>query len=170
MRMMTDEYLMTVQSINRADVGNDDVMRGQIVNALNQGPLLVNYYGHGSVRVWTGDGLLNTDMAANLTNTNRLSVFVMMTCLNGYFQDAATDSLGEALLKTDGGAVAVWASSGMTAPIDQWTMNEELYRLLFKAGRAPLLGEAVRQAKSAISDADVRRTWVLFGDPAMRLR
>ena len=31
----------------------------------------------------------------------------MMTCLKGYFQDAALDSLGESLLKAEGGAVAV---------------------------------------------------------------
>jgi len=32
------------------------------------------------------------------------------------------------------------------------------------------LGEAVRRAKAAVSDQDVRRTWILFGDPTTRLR
>src|SRR5262249_585021 len=36
------------------------------------------------------------------------------------------------------------------------------------AGNATL-GDAVLAAKRAVSDLDVRRTWVLFGDPAMRL-
>ena len=140
-----------------------------LFEAISRGQKIVNYAGHGSVDLWSGS-LLTGDEARGLENIGQLPLFVMMTCLNGYFHDAVLDSLGEALMKADGGAAAVWASTGMTAPIDQWTMNEELYRLLFKAGRAPLLGEAVRQAKSAISDADVRRTWVLFGDPAMRLR
>jgi hypothetical protein len=31
------------------------------------------------------------------------------------------------------------------------------------------LGQAILQAKLGISDPDVRRTWILFGDPAMRV-
>ena len=114
-------------------------------------------------------GLLSADDAAGLTNQNRLSVFVMMTCFNGYFQDATYDSMAEALLKSPGGAVAVWASSGMTEPAAQTVVDQELYRQLF-GGASPALGDAVRAAKRRTSDADVRRTWILFGDPAMRLR
>jgi peptidase C25-like protein len=161
---------VTVQTINRAEVGNDEMMRGQIVEALNQGPMMVNYYGHGSVRVWTGAGLLNSDLAGGLTNANRLSVYVMMTCLNGYASDATIDSLGEAALKApNGGAVAVWASSGFTTPQPQFEMNSEFYRLLF-TGQPMRLGDAVRNAKAATADLDVRRTWILLGDPAMRVR
>ncbi|HAF24012.1 MAG TPA: hypothetical protein DCK93_14080 [Blastocatellia bacterium] len=161
---------VAVQTINRAQVGNDDVMRGQIVDALNQGPMIVNYYGHGSVRVWTGAGVLDSDLADKLTNANKPSVYVMMTCLNGYAHDAFIDSLSESLLKAPGGgAVAVWASSGFTASEPQFVMNSQFYRLLF--GSQPLrLGEAVRGSKTATSDLDVRRTWMLLGDPAMRIR
>jgi hypothetical protein len=31
------------------------------------------------------------------------------------------------------------------------------------------LGAAILQAKSTVVDSDVRRTWILFGDPAMRV-
>lgn len=161
---------VTVQSINRAAVGNDDVMRGQVVDALNQGPMVVNYYGHGSVRVWTSAGLLNSSLATSLTNANSLSLYVMMTCLNGYASDANIDSLAEAALKApNGGAVAVWASSGFTTPPPQFEMNTEFYRLLF-GGQPMRLGDAIRSAKAATTDMDVRRTWVLLGDPAMRIR
>jgi hypothetical protein len=161
---------VSVETINRGDVGNDDVARGQILNALNQGPMLVNYYGHGSLDVWTGAGLLDSDLALNLTNTNALSVYLMMTCLNGYSHDPYVDSLGESVLKApNGGAVAVWASSGFTDAAPQFSMNLELYRQLF--GSEPVrLGQAVRNAKGASSDNDVRRTWILFGDPATRIR
>ncbi|HEY3038220.1 MAG TPA: C25 family cysteine peptidase, partial [Pyrinomonadaceae bacterium] len=68
-----------------------------------------------------------------------------------------------------GGAVAVWASSGFTEAQPQFVMDLELYRQLF--GTQPLrLGEATRNAKAAISDLDVRRTWMLLGDPTMRMR
>jgi hypothetical protein len=48
-------------------------------------------------------------------------------------------------------------------------MNQELIRLLFN-GQSLRLGEAVMRAKEATTDQDVRRTWILFGDPSMRLR
>lgn len=160
----------SITSINRND-GTADVVRGRIVDGINAGPMVVNYLGHGSTTVWTGDGLLRDTDAAALTNGNRLPLFVMMTCLNGYFQGNG-DSLAEALLKSgQGGAVAVWASSGMAVPAEQQTVNQELYRQLFGAGGTrPNLGDAVRNAKSLTQDQDIRRTWILFGDPSMRLR
>ena len=46
-------------------------------------------------------------------------------------------------------------------------MNQELYRWLFKS---KTIGEAMLKAKQAVTDSDVRRSWVLFGDPTMKLR
>ena len=161
---------VTVQSINRGDVGNDDITRGQIVTALNKGPMIVNFYGHGSVDVWTGAGLLDSGLARSLTNTNTLSLYLMMTCLNGYAHDPFLDSLSESALKApQGGAVAVWASSGFTEAAPQFFMNLELYRQLF-GGQTVRLGQAIRNSKTATNNQDVRRTWILFGDPAMRVR
>lgn len=111
--------------------------------------------------------------AASLENEDHLALFVMMTCLNGYFQDAAFDSLAEALLKAEhGGAIAAWGSSGMTLPEGQSAMNEQFYRLLFSAGAGQsfTLGEAIQKAKATISDFDIRKSWILLGDPTMRLR
>lgn len=142
--------------------------RAQLLAALAAGPRVVNYSGHGSLDVWRGNLLTNAD-ALGSSNGERLSVFVMMTCLNGYFHDPALDSLAESLLKAErGGAVAVWASSGMTQPAGQTVMNQAFYRLLF--GSSVTLGEAAMRAKAATGDRDIRRTWILFGDPTMRLR
>ena len=68
-----------------------------------------------------------------------------------------------------GGAVAVWASSGLTEPEGQTAINQELIRLLFD-GESLTLGEAAMRAKSATSDQDVRKTWILFGDPTTKLK
>jgi len=93
-----------------------------------------------------------------------------MTCLNGYFQDPKLASLGEALLKVNnGGAVSVWASSGMTDAQTQTTMNQEFFRQLF-GNPTITIGEAIKAAKAATDDNDVRRTWILFGDPTMKIK
>jgi hypothetical protein len=80
------------------------------------------------------------------------------------------DSLAETLIKAGGGgAIGVWTSSGVTDPAAQLPINKEFIRLLFN-GNSPTLGEAASRAKAATNDQDVRKTWILFGDPATRLR
>jgi hypothetical protein len=146
-------------------------VRSQILAGVNAGPTVVNWMGHGSIDVWTGDGLLRGADAPLLQNGSRLPLFVMMTCLNGYYEGTGLDSLAEAVLKAQqGGAYAVWASSGMTEPNAQLEANRELYRIIFAEADTVRLGDAVRRAKTATADRDVRRTWVFFGDPSSRLR
>jgi peptidase C25-like protein len=161
---------LTVGQINRGRL-DPATAKSQLLQAITRGQKVVNYVGHGSVNLWRG-GLLTNDDARALTNAKRLPVFVMMTCLNGYFDDPSLDSLGESLLKTQaGGAVAVWASSGMTLPEGQASMNQQLYRLLFcSSDGAPRIGDAVAKAKLGVADTDIRRTWILLGDPTMRLK
>jgi len=157
-------------TINRGDLPPDQV-RSEIIAGIDQGPLIVNYVGHGSTQVWTGSGILSASDVPTLTNGKKVPFFVTMTCLNGLFQDVHTDSLAEALMKADGGgAVAVWASSGLTEPDPQAMIDQQLMRLLFSNGQSPMLGDAVRGAKQATTDLDVRRTWIFFGDPTMRIR
>jgi hypothetical protein len=158
--------------VDEVDRGKDgDVMaRLQLLEELNRGPWIVNYMGHGSVDLWNGSLLRSTDVAG-LTNKQSLSLFVAMTCLNGYFQDPSLDSLAESLLKTEqGGAVAVWASSGMTTTDKQAVMDQQFFRLLFGGDFRMTLGEATLKAKATTGDDDVRRTWILFGDPTMNLK
>ena len=148
---------------------DDTTLTTNLMAALNQGPLLVNYVGHGSVEVWRGD-ILTTPLAETLTNGYKLPLVVAMTCLNGLFQDVYTESMAEALiLAPQGGALAVFASSGLTDPGPQSVMNQEFVRVLFSGGHVTI-GQAVVRAKQATTDADVRKTWVLIGDPAMRVQ
>jgi uncharacterized repeat protein (TIGR01451 family) len=159
---------MTVNDVFAGTVGVSTA-RQDILAGINSGQLLVNYNGHGSVQVW-GNSLFDDTAAASLTNGNRLPLFVMMNCLNGFFHDVYTQSLAEALLLSPhGGAVAVWASSGLTAPDPQFQMDQVLVKTLFAQPSIPL-GDAVLFAKSGIADSDTRRTFILFGDPLMRLK
>jgi hypothetical protein len=48
-------------------------------------------------------------------------------------------------------------------------MGQQLFQLLY-SGASMTLGDATRQAKLATNDIDVRRTWILFGDPTMKIR
>jgi hypothetical protein len=144
----------------------------RLLDGINRGQKIVAYSGHGNAEQWRGD-LLTTADARSLTNEQGLAVFVAMTCLNGYFHDAMSDSLAESLMKAEhGGAVAVWASSGMTSPNGQEMLDQQMLKGIFESGSGKhlTLGEAVLRAKAMTADPDVRRTWILFGDPSMRIK
>ncbi|ETW93846.1 MAG: hypothetical protein ETSY2_50715, partial [Candidatus Entotheonella gemina] len=140
--------------------------RQQLVEGLSEGYGLATYLGHGTTDRWDAGGLLDTAAVRTLQNRNRLPIVLSMTCLSGFFQDPVTESLAEALLRSPtGGAAAVWASSGLTRPPGQVEMQRVVVEHLLGAGALPL-GEAILKAKQAWpGDA---RTWILFGDPAMR--
>jgi len=166
-----------IKSIVGSQLKTVNIVRGQpdtdakteLMDHLTQGHGIVNYAGHGSVGLWRGN-LLTTSDVQTLANHTPSALVVMMTCLNGYFQDPHQASLGESLLRVNtGGAVSVWASSAMTDSRAQTAMNQELYRQLF--GNTTLtLGQAIKAAKAATQDNDVRRTWILFGDPTMKIK
>ena len=163
---MIAPYMTTVKKIYRRDLSD---ARADLLNNIKAGALIVNYMGHGSEDTWGGNILVASD-ADSLTNGLKLPFFMNMTCWNGLFASPYVASLGEALLKTaNGGAIAVWASSGLTDPDPQHVMNRQMITLLFN-GTRPTLGEAAVQAKAATTDMDVRRTWILIGDPMTRLK
>ncbi len=159
---------LTVTDIRRGQIG-DSKARSQLLDAINQGSKITTFYGHGSPTVWTNGAILAAEDAGSFVNAEHLSLFIDMTCLNGYFHDVSTDSLGESLLKARGGAIAVWASSGITTPTAQTVLSQEAIRqLLLRSGLT--IGEALGLAKAAVGDTDVRRTWILLGDPSTRLK
>jgi hypothetical protein len=160
---------VNVSNVFRNQGPNDAAVRSRLIGALNQGPSIVNFYGHGAIQIWTSGSILKHTDAASLSNANSLSLYLMMTCLNGYFVEPKFDSLGETLLLApNGGAVATWSSSGETVPTDQVVADQEAVKLLLNQPNMTL-GDAMITGKSVIRDIDVRHTWVLLGDPTTRL-
>ncbi|MEK6301176.1 MAG: C25 family cysteine peptidase [Acidobacteriota bacterium] len=160
----------SVEQIYRGRM-DDAVAKKALLSGLSRGQKVVNYAGHGSLDGWRGN-LLSSAEARGLTN-RELPLFVMMTCLNGYFHDVSQDSLAESLMKAErGGAIAVWASSGLTIPSAQSAMTRQAFTTLFNGsdGETLTLGEITSRAKAAVYDSDVRRTWILFGDPTTRIK
>ena len=143
---------------------------GKILSQINSGQGLVNYLGHGSAEQWSGSDIFDTGSVSSLTNRSQLPVFLIMDCLNGFFQDLYSQPLGVTLLLApNGGAVAVLASSGLNQAPPQTTLDILVVENALNPKPATL-GEAIVQAKSHISDPDVRRTYNLLGDPAMQVK
>ncbi len=144
--------------------------RQDIITAINSGQLLVNYAGHGSEEIWSGEDLFDNTAATALTNGSSLPVFLIMDCLNGFFQDVYEEPLAVTLmLAPNGGAVAVLASSGLNQPAPQTTLDKLIVKNAMHQP-FPALGDAILQAKSGITDVGVRKTFNLLGDPAMQIK
>jgi len=144
--------------------------QAQLVSEMNNGRFLVNYAGHGNVGVWATTGFFSNTNASQLTNANGLSIFTMLTCLNGYFIQP-NDALAEVLLKNpNGGSVATWSSTGLTTPDIQEVMGTRFYNQI-AAGNITRLGDLINDAKTAIEfGRDVRLSWVLLGDPTLKVK
>jgi hypothetical protein len=158
---VTDVFTTTVGSATA---------RQEIISGINSGQLLVNYLGHGSETQWSGDNLLDNNTATALTNGSQLPVFLIMNCLNGFFQDVYQQPLAVSLMTApEGGAAAVLASSGLNQSAPQTQLDKLIVQDALNPSR-PALGEVIRKAKSQVTDIGVRKTYILFGDPAMRIK
>jgi len=150
-----------------------------ITTTLNtDGALMVNYSGHGATQIWAEEHILDTGHIAGLTNTTELPVFVSMSCETGFFAYPEVwfnPSLGEALLRSDAGAVAALMPTGMTTTPGQRILNSALFEHIFSED-IRTLGPAIASAKQTLlanGDAyfeQISRTFMLFGDPATVLK
>ncbi|MCX7670096.1 MAG: C25 family cysteine peptidase [Anaerolineae bacterium] len=149
-----------------------------IAAAINRGVALVVYIGHGNVDrwgLWSGGRLFDVATIGRLANAPQLPFVVTADCLNGFFVHPYTDAtIAEALLRRpDGGAVAVWSSSSLGTAAGQALLFAALLREL-TANPSPVPGRAIMAATAAAARAGVSSellsTYILFGDPAMRLR
>lgn len=140
--------------------------RTQLLSEWNSGAALLDFFGHGTVDRWTSGMLWNGDVA-DLANGTALPFVSGMTCLNGYFHDLYSYSLAEALLASPtGGAIGVFTSSSLTFAAEQKAGNVALVQTLYAGGT---FGEASLAAWKASPSNDYRASFMLFGDPMLRL-
>jgi hypothetical protein len=162
-------YLPAGVSVHYLDRTTQDptLMRADIINRINSGPSLVNYFGHASLGAWSSAQIFRNVDATSLFNPKKTPFMVMIDCLNGDFAESNITSVAEAVMKQkSGGANAVWASSGWNTADVQEYFARDFYQKVF-SGMA--LGEAARQAKMLYPVTDLRRTYIFFGDPTQSL-
>jgi hypothetical protein len=106
-----------------------------------------------------------------------MPIVTAMTCLVGDFATPGYDSLSQSLvLKSDGGAVAVWAAAGLSMNPDARLLAQGFFSSVFKArgkGVKTVLGDAILQAFRAYRNTGgpsyVLDIYTLLGDPALRM-
>ena len=150
-----------------------------IIDAINEGRLLVNYVGHAGFLLWALEHLFETADVPTLTNGGRLPLMSPMTCYDGYFivpsAQGQTDwsSVGEVVVRApNGGAIGSFSPSGLGVATGHDILNRGLFQALFTNGIVQL-GPATTAAKLNLYNGgthlDLLDTYMLFGDPALAL-
>ncbi len=162
---------------------NDYVVPNDLTQSMKSrlnvdGALIWNFAGHGTVQIWANEHIFDAGDVGDLSNADRLPFVVSMTCLNGFFQYPegwGFPSLAEVLLRdSNHGAVAAFMSTGMTEPEGQRVLDQALFEGIFKRDYRTL-GRAISYAKqelvaNSVALGETGKTFLLFGDPAMKLK
>jgi hypothetical protein len=146
--------------------------RATIKDALDSGPGVVSYMGHGGTVVWASENVWNVQDVPALAPQARPPLLLTMNCMNGFFQFPSLDALGEAMVKGEArGAIAAFSPSGLSVNAAARVYQEAVLRELFRHDR---LGDALLAAQGAYQDAgafpELLSIYHLFGDPALRVR
>lgn len=157
------------------DHPNEAAARDALLAAMDDGRLIVNYIGHGSMRFWADEKILQVSDIAALENPDRLPVMLPLTCADGYFIHPTVESLSESIVRASGrGAIASWGATGFGFFFSHDLMNRGFLDALVTR-RVDKLGVATMAGKLALfeqSSPDMLfhlETYMLFGDPALQL-
>ncbi len=163
-RVYLDNYALGATGVGAA--------RSDLVDAVNGGAGLVSYFGHGSPTVWSREQLLQGHQVPALINQGVSPVVSEFGCWGGYFVAPHYNTMTHGWIGQPSGAVAMFASSGLTEHTSDKQMASVLLPLLGQEGLR--IGDALVEAKQTLNAnqpelVDILRGMTLFGDPSMRV-
>ncbi len=148
--------------------------RDALLDKIQSGVGLIHYVGHGGMDRLASEALLKTSDVDSLYNGDALTILLSMTCNVSRFELPGFLSLGEAMVLRDGGgAIAVWAPTGLSLDFEGAKLSRAFGRALNtkETGR---LGDAVVRALVDFSQEKNFRfpleVYILLGDPALNLK
>jgi hypothetical protein len=157
-----------------SDPSELEAARAAIRRRFVGGELLISYMGHSSHSQWAHEVLLHRDGVPDLHSGGNLPVVLSMTCYTAAFQFPSYAPLDERLVvEPNGGAVAAWGATGSAVATGHRHLAEGFLDGV-QSHDLVSLGAAVhsgylRLYNKAPTNRDLIDTYVLLGDPAMRL-
>ena len=165
-------YLRRIESPERTN--------GLILQAINEGVLILEYAGHGGSETWADEGIFRIENIPRLKNEHHPFV-VTTTCLNGQFDRPlrfGARSLSEEFMMGSQGAIGTLSATRLTFATANAAFDEDLFNSIFSVNPSTL-GAITAYAKTKFignSISNNRLSWIpgaeqytLFGDPATQL-
>ena len=183
---IANNYLPASYAVDKVYLGLDDypyenpavTARAAIVAAINEGRLLTNYVGHAAIYYWAHEKLFRIEDIASLSNDRELPMMLPMACYDGYFNKPGDPCLGESVVRASGkGAIASWSPTGAGLAAGHHYLGQGFFTAVFtdnisEIGTATYLGKLKLYTETggeASPFRDLMDTFVLFGDPFMKL-
>lgn len=156
------------------------VVTNEIINAIDNGALVVNYFGHGGEEGLAEERILLKPDITGFRNFCKLNCFVTVTCEFTRFDNPFRETAGEfTFWNKDTGAVGLITTTRQVFVNFGITFNRELGQYLFSYSdndtydddEYPTMAEALRLAKNdpSISGNSQKNLVFFIGDPAMKL-
>ncbi|MBQ0769724.1 MAG: type IX secretion system sortase PorU [Bizionia sp.] len=151
-----------------------------IANAIENGALVVNYFGHGGEDGLAKERIFEKIDAQNLRNECKLNCFVTVTCEYTRFDNPLRETAGELIYwNKSGGAISLITTTRQIFLGVGVTFNVKLEEYLFSfsdldtydAYEYPSMAEALRLTKNDPSISGIGQKHLVFyiGDPALKL-
>jgi hypothetical protein len=167
-------YLADYPSVITGSGRRKPAVNEDIVEALNNGTLLVNYIGHGNPELWAHEHVFERSVEIPQLENDRYFFLCAATCDYGYydipnFQSAAEDMI----FLPDAGAIAAFNSARLVFSGPNHQLNYTFFEDLLDSERDSLnltipLGLAVFKTKQDHNNVNGRK-FHLLGDPTLRL-
>ncbi|MBU1096638.1 MAG: type IX secretion system sortase PorU [Bacteroidetes bacterium] len=140
-----------------------------IIDAVNNGTLLLNYTGHGNPDTWAHEYIFERSSSLPQFNNDKYYFLTAATCDFGRYDDPSSiSSTEEMVLMKNRGAIGVFSSARLVYSSDNAAINEKLYTYLMDETLNPTLGQALYFVKQTRTNENDEK-FHLFCDPAIRL-
>ena len=140
------------------------------LSTLSDGCFILNYTGHGSVRAWSAEDMLEVSDVRNMKFEN-LPLWITATCDFGWFDAINTSAGEEVFLNKNSAGIALFTTSRVVYSDRNLAINKELMKNLFEKrdGNYPRLGDVIKNSKAVLGSDGNKLNYILLGDPALRL-
>ncbi len=144
-----------------------------IVDAINEGTLFLNYFGHGSPELWADEHIFEKSVVLSQLKNDKYFFLGAATCDFGYFDIPNYQSGAEALMfLPNSGAIASFTASRLVFAGSNERLMYDFVTKLFNSGRDSLnlsftIGKAAKLSKTTLVND---QKYNILGDPTLRLK
>ncbi|MEI7811739.1 MAG: type IX secretion system sortase PorU [Ignavibacteria bacterium] len=143
-----------------------------IINAINDGSLIINWIGHGNPDVWAHEYVFEKGTTIPQLVNDKYCFLIAATCDFGRYDTPEEQSSTEMmLLKADGGTIGSLTSARTVYSLDNFQLASDFYSNLFikdTTGLIRPIGKSYMLTKMHNYQLNDRK-YHLFGDPTIRL-
>ncbi len=144
-----------------------------LASAWQEGAWLVTYTGHGSLQLWSQEGMLSSENVDFVENSEVSPIVLQLTCLTGLFAHPEVTSLSEVMLTAENGPALIVGATSLTLSLHQEPFAAALLQAL-QDPSVERIGDALQLAREPLDMnvtglREISDTFVLLGDPSARI-